>query len=78
MDPVDPVDPVLYAAWVKYMVISRKVSTMPIRSRRVVFAVMREHYECGSEMFLPSIGMTAADFCAFHVLGAGPPRATEQ
>jgi hypothetical protein len=73
---MESLDPVLYAAWAKYMVISRYVNCMPIRSRRIVFALMRENYEYGSQMFIPAVGVTAADFCAFHVLGSGASRAT--
>ena len=70
------VDPVLYAAWAKYMVIFRYVHSMPIRNRRIVFALMRQYYEYGCNMFIPEVGVTAADFCAFHVLGSGQSRAT--
>ena len=71
---MEAVDPVSYAAWAKYMVISRYVHSMPIRNRRIVFALMREHCDLGGEMFMPHIGVTAADFCVFHVLGSSLAR----
>lgn len=61
------------AKWIKYIVLARYISTLPIRQKRLAFACMRQTENATPELFIPSLGITAGEFCAFHALALEQP-----
>lgn len=72
MDSVE--DPPFVATWMKYIVLSRYIAELPIRQKRLAFWCMRQFAWANADMFFPSLGITAGEFCTFHALGQEQPR----
>lgn len=68
-------DAAMVPTWAKYIVLSRHVSDLPMRDKRMVFTHMRNIEGCTSDWFIPRLGMTMGEFCVFHILGANSRQA---
>lgn len=56
--------------WVKYIVLSRVVSCIRIRDKRLIFHILRNHdeTEVDENTFFPSLGFTSGEFAVFNIL----------
>ena len=52
----------------RYLLISQTVKNLPVKERRKIFTMMREKSKFDRHSFFPAHGITAGEFCVFHVL----------
>ena len=65
-----------FPTWQKYMVISKTVDNLTVKDKRFIFHCLREH-RCTPDTFLPSFGITTAEFAVWQILSDGrKPRST--
>lgn len=58
---------ITYATWKKYIVLSCHMEKMGIKERRKIFTLLRSDL-CDQDSFLPTFGVTAAEFAMWQVL----------
>ena len=60
-----------YPTWKKNMVIYFSVSKLRVREKRLIFHVIRSADDITHDSFFPAFGLTAGEFCTWHILADG-------